>query len=166
MKPYASQHLRNVCFVGAQGDGKTSLAETLLFNAGGLSRMGSVAEGTAVCDHTDEEVARKISIALSIAFFEHQEKKVNLLVTPGYPDFIGDVYEGLAAAESALFVMSADSGLSHSGENIWEYLEKSSIPAAVFLNKLDKENINLCQAESSYKNALNKKDLAQVFIIS
>jgi elongation factor G len=157
MKEYGSSDLRNICLAGSQGDGKTSLAETLLFNAGVTSRIGRVEEGNTVCDYSEEEISRRISVNLSTAFFEQKGKKINMLVTPGYPDFIGELYAGLGVCEVAVFVMSADSLLTPVGENIWEYLEEKNIPTAVFLNKMDKENIDFNRITASLKERLGSK---------
>lgn len=157
MKNYAPKDLRNICFVGSQGDGKTSLAEAMLFNAGVTNRQGKVEEGNTVCDYTDEEIARKISISLSLAFVEAKDKKINMLVAPGYGDFIGDMITGLSIADTAIFVIGADTGLSPAAQNIWEYLESKKIPTVIFLNKLDKENLNYDAIIADLKEKLGQQ---------
>ncbi|MFH1368772.1 MAG: elongation factor G [Elusimicrobiota bacterium] len=157
MKNYAPQDLRNICLVGAQGEGKTLLAETMLFNAGVTNRQGKIEEGNTVCDYTEEEIARKISITLSLAFIEEKDKKINMLVTPGYGDFVGDMVTGLAVADTAIFVVGGDTGLSPSAQNIWEYLEDKKIPTVLFLNKLDKENLNFDSIIASLKEKLGQQ---------
>ncbi|MCB4792396.1 MAG: elongation factor G [Elusimicrobia bacterium] len=157
MKAYDSESIRNVCLVGSQGDGKTSVAEAMLFNAKVTTRLGTIAEGNTVCDSSDEEIERKISISMSLSFLEHKDKKINLLITPGYGDFIGEVLAGLAVAETAVFTVSADSGVTPVGENLWEILEEKSIPTAIFLNKLDRDNINFEQLIKELKEKLNQQ---------
>jgi elongation factor G len=157
MKNYAPQDLRNICFVGSQGDGKTLLAEAMLFNAGATNRQGKVEEGNTVCDYTDEEIARKISITLSLAFIEAKDKKINMLVTPGYGDFTGEMVTGLTIADTAIFVISADTGLSPAAQNIWEYLEEKQIPTVIFLNKLDRDNLNFENIVAGLKEKMGQQ---------
>ena len=126
-----------MCVLGAQGEGKTSLAEALLFNAGVANRLGSVEEGNTLCDVTEEEIERRISINLCVSFFEHKNAKVNLLVAPGYADFAGEVSAGLAVADAAVLVVGAETGVSAALENQWEYLQEKKIPTVIFLNKMD-----------------------------
>ena len=153
MKAYATGDLRNVCLVGPQGEGKTSTAEALLFNAKVTSRLGRIEEGNTVCDSSEDEIERKISINLSVAFLEHKDKKINILSTPGYADFAGELHAGLAVAEAAVLVVGADNGVTPALENIWETLEEKKIPVAIFLNKLDRENLDF---ESILKNLKEK----------
>lgn len=162
MENYASGDLRNVCLVGAQGEGKTSLAEALFFNAGLTNRLGRIEEGNTVLDFMEDEIERKISINLSVAQIEHQKKKINLLVAPGYADFIGEAAAGLAVAETAVFVAGADNGINPLAENMWEYLSQINIPAAIYLNKLDRENLDFEKVLSQIKEKLT----SQVVVMS
>ncbi|MBN1622589.1 MAG: elongation factor G [Endomicrobiales bacterium] len=155
LKKYETKDLRNICLVGAQGDGKTSLGEVLLFNAKVTNRLGSIDEGNTVLDNTEDEIERKTSISLSVAFCEHNNCKINILNTPGYGDFIGEVCAALAVAESSVFVISADSGVNPVCENLWGYLENHKMPTVIFLNKLDKENLNFEQIIAEIKEKLN-----------
>jgi len=141
MKTYATGDLRNICLVGPQGEGKTSIAEALLYNARVTTRLGRVEEGNTVCDSAEDETERKISINLSLSFLEHKDKKINLAVTPGYADFAGELHAGLAVCESALLVIGGDNVNAPALEGIWELLEEKKIPVAIFLNKLDKDNL-------------------------
>jgi elongation factor G len=157
MKNYAPQDLRNICFVGSQGDGKTMLSEAMLYNAGAITRLGRIEEGNTVCDYAEEEIQRKISIGLSLAYIETANNKLNLLVTPGYGDFAGEMATGLAVSDTAVFVAGGETGLSPAGENIWEYLEEKNMPAVIFLNKLDKENINFEKLLEGLKEKLGQQ---------
>ena len=111
MKVYPSAKIRNVALVGHGGSGKTSLAEALLFVTGAIPRLGRVEDGNTVCDFDPEEERRGISVAMALAPFEHDGHKVNVLDTPGYADFVGDVAAALRVADLAVFVVSAVEGV-------------------------------------------------------
>ena len=139
MKPVPTDRIRNVALVGHSGAGKTTLAEALLFVSGSITRMGSVDDGTTVCDFDPEEQKHSISVSLAVAPFEWEGHKVNLLDTPGYADFVGDVAAGLRAAELVIFVVSAVDGVEVQTEVAWRLAEARGIPRAIFVNKLDRE---------------------------
>ncbi|HEU5302444.1 MAG TPA: elongation factor G [Acidimicrobiia bacterium] len=139
VKPVPTDRIRNVALVGHGGAGKTTLAEALLFVSGAIARTGSVEDGTTVCDFDPEEQKRTISVSLAVAPFEWEDHKVNLLDTPGYADFVGDVAAGLRAAELAIFVVSAVEGVEVQTEVAWRLAEALDIPRAIFVNKLDRE---------------------------
>ncbi len=131
--------IRNLVLVGHSGAGKTSLTEALLFAAGAINRMGRVEDGNTVSDHDPEEVRRGISVSLSLAPFEWDGVKVNVLDAPGYADFIGDVKGALRAADACLFVVSAVDGVEVQHEVVWEMAAEAGLPRAFFVNKLDRE---------------------------
>ncbi|HET6832983.1 MAG TPA: elongation factor G [Acidimicrobiales bacterium] len=139
MKRYATDHIRNVALVGHGGSGKTSLAEALLHRAGAINRLGRVEDGTTVSDYDPEEQRRSISLALSLAPFEWREHKINLIDTPGYADFIGDVAAALRVADLAVFVVSAVDGVEVQTEAVWRMAADQGLPRMVFVNKLDRE---------------------------
>ena len=139
MKRYATDHIRNVALVGHGGSGKTSLAEALLHRAGAINRLGRVEDGTTVSDYDPEEQRRSISLALSLAPFEWREHKINLIDTPGYADFIGDVAAALRVADLAVFVVSAVDGVEVQTEAVWKMAADQGLPRMVFVNKLDRE---------------------------
>ena len=139
MKTFPTANIRNVALVGHGGAGKTSLAEALLLVAGAIPRLGKVEDGTTVCDFDPEEQRRRISVSLALAPFELEGTKVNLLDTPGYADFVGDVGAALQAADLALFVVSAVEGVEVQTEIAWKLAEERGIPRAFFVNKLDRE---------------------------
>ena len=141
--------IRNVVLVGHGGAGKTSLAEALLFAAGVTNRLGRVEDGNTVTDFEPEEVERGGSVGLSIAPFDWHGYKINLLDTPGYADFLGDVQAALRAADLALFVVSAVDGVEVQTETVWEIAAEEGIARAVFVNKLDRER-------SSYRRTLDE----------
>lgn len=139
MKTFPSAKIRNVALVGHGGSGKTTLAEALLFAAGAIPRMGRVEDGTTVCDFDPEETRRRISVSLALAPFELDGHKVNVLDTPGYADFVGDVAAALRAADLAVFVVSAVEGVEVQTEAAWKLAEARGIPRVIFVNKLDRE---------------------------
>ena len=139
MKRYATGQIRNVALVGHSGAGKTSLAEALLHRAGAISRMGRVEDGTTACDFDPEEHKRGISLSLALAPFEWRDHKVNLIDTPGYADFMGEVAAALRIADMAVFVVSAVDGVEVQTEEAWELARDLGVPRMVFVNKLDRE---------------------------
>lgn len=143
MNSASTDRIRNVAFVGHSGSGKTSVAEALLSRAGVLARPGSTDDGTSVCDTEPEETKRKMSLSLAVAPFEWKASdgntyKVNLLDTPGYGDFAGEVDAALAIADLAVIVVSAVDGIEVGTEQAWRKCEALGLPRFVFVNKEDK----------------------------
>jgi elongation factor G len=134
--------LRNVALVGHNGAGKTSLAEALLHRAGAINRLGRVEQGTTVCDHDPEEQRRLMSLGLAIAPFDWHGHRINLIDTPGYADFVGDVVAALRVVDLAVFVVSAVDGVQAQTEVIWKLAASVGVPRMVFVNKLDLERAN------------------------
>lgn len=139
MKTYSTAQIRNVALVGHGGAGKTSLAEALLHRAGVITRMGRVEDGTTTCDYDPEERQRGLSLSLATAPFEWQGHKVNLIDTPGYADFVGEVAAALRVADLAVFVVSAVEGVEVQTEVVWRIAAELGLPRMVFVNKLDRE---------------------------
>ncbi|MGH2838139.1 MAG: GTP-binding protein, partial [Thermoleophilaceae bacterium] len=118
--PHTSPNrIRNVALVGHRGSGKTSLNEALMFEAGAINRLGSVADGTTVSDSADDEQARQMSIASSLASFTWQDRKVNLVDTPGEPSFLADALGALCVCEGAVFVVNGVMGVEVNTERLW-----------------------------------------------
>ncbi len=139
MKVYPPEKIRNVALVGHSGAGKTTLAEALLYRAGTLSRLGRVEDGNTVTDFDPEEHERGMSLSLALAPLEWLDHKINVIDTPGSPDFIADVYAALHVADLAVFVVSAVDGVEVGTERAWRICEELGVPRMVFINKLDKE---------------------------
>src|SRR5947207_12601319 len=139
LKRFPPEKIRNVALVGHGGSGKTTLAEALLHKAGAITRVGRVEDGSTVCDFDPEEQKRGLSLSLALAPFEWNGFKVNLLDTPGYADFIGDVQAALRVADLAVFVVSAVEGVEVQAEVMWRRCAAVGIPRMVFINKLDRE---------------------------
>ena len=140
MKMYKSTNIRNVAVVGHGKTGKTSLLDACLFDTGAVKRLGSVEEGTSALDYEPEESKRGMTISAKLVACEWGEFKLNFLETPGYPDFVGDVKGALAAADSALILISATSGIEVETEKLWQYAEEAELPRAFFVNKMDREH--------------------------
>ena len=139
MKSFPPSHIRNVALVGHGGAGKTSLAEALLFCAGAIGRQGRVEDGNTTTDFDPEEVKRGISLALSLAPFEFEGHKVNLLDAPGYADFVTDLETALDVADLAVIVVSAVEGVEVQTEVAWRLAAERGLPRMFFVNKLDRE---------------------------
>ena len=140
MKEYTVKRLRNVCLLSHGGAGKSTLAEAMMYNTGVLDRFGRVADGTTTSDYDPEEIKRRISINLALAPFEWKENKVNLIDTPGFFDFVGEVKQGIRASESALILISAKDGVAVGTEKSWDYANEAKLPRIFFINKMDDEN--------------------------
>ncbi len=140
MASYTTEKLRNIVLVGHGSSGKTTLAESLLFNTGVLSRRGRVEDGTTVGDWDDEAIRRKISVGASVIPCEHKGHKLNILDTPGFIDFVGEVKGAVAVADAALVVVDSVAGVEVGTELGWSYLDERNLPRGVFVNKMDREN--------------------------
>ncbi|MDH5696676.1 MAG: elongation factor G, partial [Dehalococcoidia bacterium] len=132
--------IRNVVLLSHQGAGKTSLTESMLFTSGAIQRLGSVEDGTATSDYDPLEVERHMGINLSLLPFEWQGVKLNLIDTPGYADFVGEVRSGLRVTEGAIVVVCAASGVEVGTEQMWGDAEKANLPRLIFVNKMDRDN--------------------------
>ncbi len=154
MKEFATAHIRNVALVAHHGVGKTSLAEAMLFNAKATTRLGRIADGTTLLDHAPDEISRQITIDLGLAQFEWDNHKINLLDTPGYPDFVGEVYSALRVADSAILMIRASAGAEVGTEVVWEVLKQERTPILVVVNMMDKEHANFASAVRSCHDRL------------
>src|SRR3982751_2711549 len=139
VKSFPPAKIRNVALVGHGGAGKTSLAEALLFCSGAINRHGRVEDGTTTTDFDPEEIKRGISLSLSLAPFEYQGHKINILDVPGYADFVGDLHAALRVADLAVVVVSAVEGVEVQTEAAWRMAAELGVPRMIFLNKLDRE---------------------------
>ncbi|PWL43453.1 MAG: elongation factor G [Bacillota bacterium] len=140
MKNYNAQSLRNVAIVGHGSEGKTTLTEAIMFNAGLIDRMGKVEDGNTVSDYDAEEIRRGISISASLAPVEHKDVKINFIDAPGYFDFVGEMVQAMHLADSALIVVGAMSGVAVGTEKAWDMCEKKGMPRMIFVNQMDREH--------------------------
>ena len=154
MKDFATAQIRNVALVAHHGVGKTSLAEAMLFLAKATTRLGRIADGTTLLDYAADEVQRQITINLALAQFEWAGHKVNLIDTPGYPDFVGDVHSALRVADAAILVLRANAGVEVGTEVAWEILRAQKTPALIVINMMDKEHANFSGAVRSLRDRL------------
>ncbi len=129
--------IRNVVLVGPSGSGKTSLVESLLAHSGAIPRAGTVLDGSTVCDFEESETAHQRSVSLAVAPLVHGGTKINLVDTPGYADFGGEVRAGLRAADAALFVVAANGGIDEATRHLWRECAAVGMPRAVVVSKLD-----------------------------
>src|SRR6201988_4404385 len=151
--PHAADRIRNVALVGHRGSGKTSLHEALLFEAGVTGRLGTVPDGTTVSDSDSDEQARQMSISSALHSFEWQERKINLIDTPGEPSFIADALGALRVCESAIFVVNAVMGVEVSTSRLWARAEELDIARMLFVNMLDRERADFFRTLEGLKKA-------------
>jgi elongation factor G len=149
----AADRIRNVAIVGHRGTGKTSLNEALLFQAGVINRLGSVVDGTTISDSDPDEKARQMSISAAVSSFEWQERKVNLIDTPGEPSFVADALGALRVCESAVFVVNGVMGVEVQTTRLWQRAAELDLARLVFVNMLDRERADFFRALDSLKSA-------------
>lgn len=157
-----TEEIRNVAIIGHSGEGKTTLTEAILFNAGAIDRQGKVDDGNTVSDFEQEEIARKTSISLTASRCEYTDRKnrhvvFNLLDVPGFFDYDGERSEALAAADNALIVTGANGTLTVGTEKAIEYCLKNKIPSILFINGLDKDNANFVKTVHAIKEKYGNK---------
>ncbi len=156
MKDYRTNQLRNVVLLGHGSSGKTSLAEAMLFTSGATNRMGRVEDGTTVADFDDEEKRRNISLNLAILPIEWEGCKINVLDTPGYTDFVGEVKSAVKVAEAAVVVVDAISGIEVGTELVWNFATEENLPRLVVVNKMNRENVDLGRVMDSLEESFDQ----------
>jgi elongation factor G len=142
MKIYKSDNLRNVVLLGHGGAGKTSLAEAMLYRSGAVNRLGRVDDGTSVADWDDEERRRQMSINASLISCEWADHKLNVIDTPGYMDFVGEVISGIRVADAAVVVLDSTGGVEVGTEQVWHHATERDLPRLAFVNKMERENVD------------------------
>lgn len=156
----STENIRNVVLISHSGAGKTTLTENLLFTGGAISKMGSVNQGTTVSDYNDDEKERKNSINLSVASYEKDGVKVNLLDCPGFLDYLGEVVAGVSAADSAILVVDAVSGIQVGTNKFWKVAKAKNLPGLIVINKMDKDNANFTKTLEAVRNRFGKNCVA------
>jgi len=140
VKEYTPDRIRNIALVGHQDTGKTMLAEAILFDTGATTRMGRIEDGNTMMDTAAEEIERQISILTAMAYVEHKSHKINILDTPGYEDFVGEVLGALDVVDAAAIVVRADGGAEVGTEKMWGFIKERRLSAVFCVNKMDKEH--------------------------
>src|SRR6516162_6820859 len=155
-----ADRIRNVALVGHRGSGKTSLNEALLFEAEAINRLGTVLDGTTVADSDPDEKSRQMSISAALASFEWQERKVNLLDTPGDSSFIADALGALRVCESAVFGVNAVMGVEVHTQRLWQRAAELDLARLIFVNMLDRERADFFRTLESLKAAFGQHVVA------
>ncbi|HEX4187354.1 MAG TPA: elongation factor G [Solirubrobacteraceae bacterium] len=156
----AADRIRNVALVGHRGSGKTSLHEALLFESGAINRLGSVPDGGTVSDADPDEQARQMSISATLSSLSWQERKINLLDTPGEPSFVADALGALRVCESAIFVVNAVMGVEVSTSRLWARAEELDIARMLFVNMLDRERADFFRTLEQLKRSFGQHVVA------
>lgn len=160
MDSYAPENIRNVALLGHYGAGKTSLSEVMAFHAGATKRIGHVQDGTTVSDYDPGEVDRGMSINLSLLPLEWKGTKINVMDTPGYSDFVGDVKAALRVADAAVLVVCATSSVEVGTEQTWAYTREGNLPTMVVVNKMDRENADFQKTLEDIQTKLSSRCVA------
>jgi elongation factor G len=157
MKVYRADQIRNVALIAHGGSGKTSLVDAAAFDTGAVTRMGRVDDGGSISDTDPDEIKRHMSINLGVVPVEWHGAKINLIDTPGYADFVGEVMAGLRVADAAVVVVTAEKGVEVGTELVWRYADEHHLPRMVFVNKLDRENTSFPRALESLRAQFGQK---------
>jgi elongation factor G len=153
MSHKAADRIRNVALIGHRGCGKTSLHEAMLFEAGAINRLGTVADGSTVSDHEPDEQGRGLSINACVSCFQHADREINLIDTPGDPSFVADAAAALRAADSAVVVVNGVAGVEVQTERLWQRADAEGLSRLVFVNMLDRERADFFAALEQLKAA-------------
>ncbi len=157
MKEYSTDSIRNVALVSHSSAGKSMLAESFLLYTGAINRLGKIEDGTTVSDFDDEEKRRTISIYSTVIPVEYNDVKINVLDTPGYADFVGEVVSALSVAESGIVLVDSVSGREVGTEIAWKNLDKFNLPRLVVINKMNRENSDFHKAMKSLQDYTDKR---------
>lgn len=165
MAVYSKEKVRNIAFIGHGGEGKTSLLEAVLFSAKAIDRLGRVDDGTTVSDYDAEEIARKMSISLSMSNVKYKDYKINIIDVPGFFDFEGEMVGALSVADGAVIVTQAGGGVSVGTEKAVSYCLDNKIPMIIFVNGINKENSDFFKTLAALKEKYGAKIGAVTFPI-
>ena len=157
MQQYGLEDIRNLVLLSHSGAGKTSLAESILFTAKVITRLGKVDDGTTTSDYDPDEVKRQISLNLTMLPFEWKGTKINLVDTPGYSDFVGEVKAAIRVSEGAVIVVCAASGVEVGSGQVWAYSEEANLPRLIFISKMDRENADFYQTLEQIQSKFGSK---------
>jgi elongation factor G len=157
MQQYGLENIRNVVLLSHAGAGKTSASEAILFTAKAINRFGRVDEGSTTSDYDPDEIKRKISINLSLLPCQWRDTKINLIDTPGYSDFVGEVRAAMRVSEGAIVVICAASGVEVGSELVWSYCQEANLPRLIFVNKMDRENADFFRTVEGIQSKFGHK---------
>jgi len=160
MKEYSVDKIRNVCLLGHGGVGKTTLAESMLFNAKAIDRFGSVVSGNTVMDYDPEEIKRQITTNTSLAHLEWKGHKVNIIDTPGYFDFVGEMKQGIRVADGVVILASAKDGVQVGTEKAWDEASALGLPKLFFISKIDEEHSDYYKVFEQLQEKFGKSVIA------
>ena len=163
MKEYGPESIRNIALIGHGGSGKTSLSEIILYTAGEINRIGNVLEGNTVSDYTSNEIEKQISISTSLMHAEWNGKKINILDTPGYSDFIGDVKSAMKVCDTAVMVLKSAEGVEVGSEVSGKFVDEFGIPSAILINKVDNEHSTFNETIKKAKERLTNGAIIVTF---
>ncbi|OGN99545.1 MAG: translation elongation factor G [Chloroflexi bacterium RBG_13_52_12] len=157
MPKYGLENIHNIVLLSHGGAGKTSLSEAMLFDAGAISRIGKVDDGSSTSDYDPEEAKRRISINLSLLPLQWRENKINIIDVPGYADFVGEVKASMRVSDAAIIVVCGASGVEVGTEMVWNYCEEAKLPRLIFINKMDRENADFFKVAEEIKAKLGNR---------
>src|SRR5688572_1900182 len=157
MKVYGSDAIRNIAFVGHGASGKTTLVDALAFVSGASRRHGSIRDGTALTDYSPDEIDRKHSISLALAYAEWMDTKINMIDAPGYLDYFGETVGALHAADAAVIVLSGSAGVEVGTEKAWDVCDQLHLPRILFVTAMDKEHADFERVFNDVKEHLTPK---------
>ncbi|HEX9896145.1 MAG TPA: elongation factor G [Dehalococcoidales bacterium] len=157
MAQYGLENIRNLALLAHNGAGKTSLSEAILFTAKVINRLGKVGEGATTSDYDPAEQKRGMSISLSLLPYIWQGNKINLMDTPGYPDFVGEVKSAIRVSEGAVVVICAVSGVEVGTEQVWKYCEDANLSRLIYVNRMDRENADFIKVVGQIQTSLGRK---------
>jgi elongation factor G len=166
LKEYGAESVRNIALIGHGGSGKTSLSEIFLYTSGEINRIGNIAEGTTTSDYSPNEIEKKISISSSLLHLEWNNVKVNILDTPGYSDFQGDVKAALRVADTSVMVLKSAEGVEVGSENAAHFSEELSLPMAVIINKIDNEHSDFNKTLQQVKDRISNNAIVLTFPVN
>ncbi len=159
MAQYGLENIRNLALLAHNGAGKTSLAEAILFNTKIINRLGKVSEGSTTSDYDPAEQKRGMSISLSMLRYIWHGNKINLMDTPGYPDFVGEVKSAIRVSEGAVVVVCAASGVEVGTEQVWAYCDIVHLPRIILINRMDRENVDFTKVVDQIQSKFGRKCL-------
>lgn len=166
MKEYGTESIRNITLIGHGGSGKTSFSEILLFTSGEINRVGNIAEGNTTSDYTANEIEKQISISSTLMHLEWKNTKINLLDTPGFSDFVGDVKSALKVCDTAVLMIKSAEGVEVGSETTYDYAKEYGLPSAIIINKIDNEHSTFKETFEKAKSRLNPGATIVTFPVS